>query len=139
MPSDQEPTWQPIEALPMVAALIDGELEACQDQYRTLLEDESRPYALDDATVARVARVYGVAAADLWLYDTQLGRWGQEDLTSAQHAEVERLRQQVVALHEVVEALLALAGRLSGQTIESLMAKSDLKVGLEGLLGRHVD
>jgi hypothetical protein len=30
---DQEPNWQPISALGAVASLIDGELEASQDQY----------------------------------------------------------------------------------------------------------
>jgi hypothetical protein len=45
----------------------------------------------------------------------------------------------MVALREVVDAILALSGRLKGQTIEALMAKSDLEVGLEGLLGRHGD
>jgi len=137
VPRDQEPTWQPIEALPMIASLIDDQLEGAQEQYQTLLKAEGRPYVLDDHTVARVSRVYGDTEADLWLYDTQLRRWDQEDLTSAQRGEVERLKGQMMALHEVVEAILALAERLKGQTIESLMAKSDVEVGLEWLLGRH--
>ncbi len=134
MSADQEPHWQPISALRMIASMIDGQLEAGRDQYRTLAEAEVRPYRLDGATVARVQRVYGDTAADLWLFETQLFRWSEQHLTSAQRGEVERLEDQMVDLHQVVEQILALAGRIKGQTIETLLAKSDLEVGLEWLL-----
>ncbi len=135
---DQEPNWQPISALPTIASMIDGQLEAGRDQYRTLLEAEVRPYRLDDATVARVARVYGDTAADLWLYDTQLLRWSQRHLTPGQCTEVGRLEGQMVDLHQVVEQILALAGRLKVQTTETLLGKGDTEVGMEWLQGhRH--
>lgn len=139
MTRDQEPNWQPIGSLATIASLIDDQLEAARDQYRSLLEAESRPYVLDDATVARVARVYGDTADDLWLYDRQLARWSQQNLTSLQRAEVERLGHQMVDLHEVVDQILAIAEGLKGRTIETLMAKSDLEVGVEWLLGHHGD
>jgi len=139
MTRDQEPNWQPIGALATIASLIDDQLEGGRDQYRSLLEAEVRPYVLDDATVARVVRVYSDTAADLWLYDTQLACWGQQTLTSAQRSEIERLGRQMVDLHDVVDQILALADRLKGRTIETLMAKSDLEVGVEWLLGRYGD
>lgn len=135
---DQQPNWQPVSALPTIASMVDGQLDTGRDQYRSLAEAEVCPYRLDDATVARVTRVYGDTADDLWLYDTQLFRWGQQHLTAAQRAEVERLDAQMVSLHQVVEQILALAGRLKGQTIETLLAKSDPEVGLEWLLS-HPD
>jgi len=132
--ADREPHWQPISALRMIASMIDGQLEAGRDQYRTLAEAEVRPYRLDDATVARVQRVYGDTASDLWLFDTQLFRWSEQHLTSAQRGEVERLEGQMVNLHQAVDQILALADRLKAQTIETLLAKSDAEVGLEWLL-----
>jgi len=135
--ADREPNWQPIAALATIAAVIDGQLEAGRDQYRSLLEAEVRPYRLDDATVARIQRVYGDTAADLWLFDTQLSRWDEEHLNSAQRSEVERLEAQMIDLHQVVEHILVLAGRLEGQTIETLLAKSDAEVGLEWFLSQH--
>ncbi len=137
MSADREPNWQPIAALATIAAVIDGQLEAGRDQYRSLLEAEVRPYRLDDATVARIQRVYGDTAADLWLFDTQLSRWDEEHLNSAQRSEVERLEAQMIDLHQVVEHILVLAGRLEGQTIETLLAKSDAEVGLEWFLSQH--
>jgi len=81
---DQEPSWQPVSALRMIAEMIDGQLEGGRDQYRTLIEAEIRPYRLNDATGARLQRVYGDTAADLWLYDTQLFRWSDQHLTTVQ-------------------------------------------------------
>jgi hypothetical protein len=132
--SDPGPTWQPISALGTIASLIDGQLEGGRDQYRSLLEAEVRPYVLDDATVARVQQVYADTAADLWLYDTQLARWADQNLTGAQRREVGRLEGQMVDLHEVVDQVLALAVRLKDHTIETLLAKSDLEVAMEWFL-----
>lgn len=120
-----QPTWQPISA----------QLEDGRDQHRLL--SQARPYVLDDATVERLLRVYGETAEDLWLYDQQLGRWGRLALTPAQRREVERVQSQMTALREVVERILTLGARLKDQTIESLLAKSDLEIGIEGLLGRR--
>ncbi|MDQ6836940.1 MAG: hypothetical protein M3137_01000 [Actinomycetota bacterium] len=99
--------------------MIDGQLDACGDQYRSLLEAEVRPYRLDDATVARVKRVYGDTASDLWLYDTQLARWADENPTREERQELERLGRRMMDLHEVVDSVLALVSRLENHTIEA--------------------
>lgn len=117
--------------------MIDDQLEGAREQYETLLRAEDRPYVLDDATLSRVKQVYGDTAADLWLYDTQLDRWSDEALTASQGVEIELLKAQMVALHEVVKAILALASRFEGHTIESVMVKSDYELGLEWFLGRR--
>lgn len=92
---------------------------------------------LDDATVERLLRVYGETAEDLWLYDEQLARWGAHAISTAQRREVERLKSQMVALRDVVTRILNLGARLKGETIEILLAKSDIEIGIEGLLGRR--
>jgi len=55
-------------------------------------------------------------------------------LTDAQRQEVERLTGQLGRLRAVIDKILALMGDLKGGTIEQMMAKSDLEVGLEMLL-----
>ena len=134
MASDREPNWQPISALAVVAALIDGQLEDHRHQYRLLVEAAVRPYRLDDATVASVRRVYTDAADDLSVYDEQLARWARQDLTPAQAAEVARLAAVMTPLHDAVAAILALAAELQDQTIERLLEQTDLEVGLDWLL-----
>lgn len=130
-----QPNWQPISALARVAAVIDGQLAAVEDQHRMLVTAAGRPYSLDNATVERVARVFGETAEGLWLYDEQLRRWADRRLTETQRTEVERLGAQVDILRDVVGDVLSLAARLKGQTIEALLAKSDVELAVESLPG----
>lgn len=133
MAREQEPDWQPISALALIASLIDGQLESGREQHEKLRKAAVRRYALDDATVQSLLRVYGDTNNDLWLYDEQLLRWTRQALTAAQRREVQRLRNQMAALHDVITQILTLADELKTSTIDALLAKSDLEVGLEWL------
>ena len=130
---NEPPTWLGIEDLGLVASMVDAQLDGAREQHETLLR--ARPYVLDDHTVGRLLEVWGDTRDDRWLYDTQLDCWTAEALSPTQRREVERLRRQVAALRESVEAILALSARLKDQTIERLLAKSDLELGVEWLLG----
>ena len=136
MPEDQQPQWQPLSRLPLVASLIDGALAETQEQYRTLLEAKPRPHVLDDYTVERVTKVYGDQPKDVALYAEQLARWATETSTAAQHQEVMRLQAQIKKLGEVTAALLCLAEDLKARTIDRQMEKTDLEGGLEFLQGK---
>lgn len=133
MAREREPDWQPISALALIASLIDGQLESGREQHEKLRKAAVRRYALDDATVQSLLRVYGDTNNDLWLYDEQLLRWTRQALTAAQRREVQRLRNQMAALHDVITQILTLADELKTSTIDALLAKSDLEVGLEWL------
>ncbi len=114
--------------------MIDGMLENAQEQYRTLLEARPKPHVLDDGIVGRLVEVYTAQRDDLWLWDEQLRRWSGESLNDLRRREVERLHGQMTALHTVVDDILALAGELGRGTIEKVLAKDDMEMGLEMLL-----
>jgi len=135
----QEPTpqWQPIDQLPAIASAMAGMLESAEEQYPTL--EEARPHMLDDYTVSRVVEVYTEQRDDLWLYEEQLRRWHAGTLTAGQRREVERLTGQLGRLRAVIDKILALMDEIKGGTIEQMLAKSDLEVGLEMLLGRPLE
>jgi ribosomal protein L16 Arg81 hydroxylase len=134
-----KPTWQPISALPLLVSAIAGMLEGTEEQHRLLLEARQRPYVLDDDTVARMRRVFGAQAEDHWLFEEQLRRWSGEQLTTDQRREVDRLTRELASLQEATRSVLALADELKDRTIESLLAKSDLQVGMEELARRRDD
>ncbi len=129
-----QPQWQPIERLALIASHIDGMLESASEQYETLQLAKPKPFVLDDYTVGRVLQVYTVQQGDLWLFDEQLRRWERGKLTTAQRQEVERLAGQMLQLHEVISAILRLAEQLQERTIEKVLVKSDVELGLETLL-----
>ena len=132
-PEHLTPQWQPIDKLPVIAYAIDGMLESAEEQYPTLEKARPRPHMLDDYTVGRVVEVYTEQRDDLWLYEEQLRRWSVQALTAAQRREVERLTGQLGRLRAVIDKILALMDELKGGTIEKMLAKSDLEVGLEML------
>jgi hypothetical protein len=70
----QQPQWQPISQLSLIAHHIDGMLEAAQEQYETLLPAKAKPHVLDDYTVNRVKQVFTTQQNDLWLFDEQMAR-----------------------------------------------------------------
>ncbi len=113
--------------------MIDGMLEHARKQYATLQEARPTPHVLDDYTVGRLVEVYTAQRDDLWLWDEQLRRWASESLGRIHRREVERLQGQIAALHKVVDDILALADELAAGTIEKMMAKSDVEVGLDML------
>ena len=129
-----QPQWQPIERLALIASHIDGMLESATQQYETLQLAKPKPFVLDDYTVGRVIQVFTTQQSDLGLFDEQLRRWEKGPLTNAQRQEVERLVGQMFQVHEVISAILHLAEQLKERTIEKVLAKSDAELGLETLL-----
>ena len=128
------PQWQPIERLALIASHIDGMLESATEQYETLQLAKPKPFVLDDYTVGRVIEVFTTQQGDLGLFDEQLRRWERGPLTNAQRREVERLADQMLQLHEVINAILRLAEQLKERTIEKVLSKSDVELGVETLL-----
>ena len=131
MPTPHKPTpaWQPIASLPIVAPVIDGQLEAAEEQHRLLRL--ARPGSLDNATVERVVRVFTEEAELLAVYSEQLDQWRSGALTAAQRLEVERLSGQLAHNRDVDAAILTLAEQLKATTIDAILAKSDLELGFE--------
>jgi hypothetical protein len=136
MAKKQQPHWQPISALPLLAESVDGMLESAEEQLPNLQAAQSKPHVMDDYTVGRVTAVYTGQRNDLWIYKQQLTRWEKTQLTLAQRQEVERLKGQVTRLREVLQELLSIAADLKEKTIEKVLGKSDLEVGLDVLTGK---
>src|SRR5260370_26307626 len=129
-----KPHWQPIEALAMIAAHIDGMLQADREQYETLLEAKPKPHVLDDSTVNRVIAAFTTQRNDFGFFDEQLQRWAALPLSDQQRREVERLVEQMRLLRENNEQVLTLAREVSTATINKVMATSHMELGLEMLI-----
>ena len=133
MADDPTPNWQPLTALPLIASLIDGELADGQEHHAALLAVRDRPYVLDDATVERSIKLHTEQRDFLGVFAEQLARWRNEQPTDAQRRELDRLEGQLQRLRAVLTNLLGLAEELQQGTIEQVLAKSDLELGLEAL------
>ncbi len=111
--------------------MIDGLLDEVEKHYANLQACRLKPHVLDNDTVGRVIQVYSAQADDVWLFETQLYRWRNLNLTPAQREEVDRLAVRIPTIRERITAILALAEELRSGTIDAVLAKSDLEGGLE--------
>jgi hypothetical protein len=134
--SEKQVHWQPINALPLIGSMIDGLQDEVEKQCANLQACRPKPHVLDNHTLARVIEVYCAQAEDVRLYEEQLSRWRNLTLTPAQREEVDRLAARIPTISKRITAILVLAEELKKGTIETLLAKSDLELGLEWLLGR---
>jgi signal transduction histidine kinase len=70
----------------------------------------------------------------LGVFAEQIARWRHEQPTITQRRELDRLEGQLERLRIVLEDILQLAEEIKQGTIERVLAKSDLELGLEALL-----
>jgi hypothetical protein len=120
----------------MIASLIDGMLEDAKEHYATLLQAKDKPHVLDDATIERVERMHTERIEYLDLFAGQLARWRKQSPTSIQALEIARLTQALGALTQINTDTLNLAAELKEGTIDKILAKDDIELGLELLAGK---
>lgn len=129
-----QPNWQPIKNMSMITNLIDSQLTDAKEQYITLSEARSKPYVLNDSIVRRTIKVYTEQLDFTQVFEKQLLKWEKEEyLKPIQQTEICRLQEQVKQSYKTLTDILALAEELKMGTIEKVMEKSDLELGIESL------
>ncbi len=132
---EREQNWYPIGKVGWFTQHIREGIEVTAEQLRLLQPALARPYQLDDATVARTVRVQEDQADDLVLFQNQADKWSSmPGRTPAQRAAVQEYEAAIGDLRRLNAEVLAAAEQLKPLTIEALLAKSDLEVGIEALL-----
>jgi hypothetical protein len=135
--SNQTPNWQPISFLPQIAEMIDGMLESAQGVLDSLERARTQPHVMDDYTLGRVREVHGTQLNDLWLYQEQLSRWTAQSPNERQRREIGRLIDQLSALRQVLTLCLALVDEMKDGTIDQILAKDDVELAIEFLMGKR--
>jgi hypothetical protein len=74
---------------------------------------------------------------DLWLYEEQLSRWTTESPTDRQRREIGRLTDQLSTLRQVLTLCLALTDEMKDGTIDQILAKDDVELAIEFLMGKR--
>ena len=134
MSNRPEPNWQPISQLPLLASMVDGVLVNTEEQYQTFSGVKDRPHVLDDDIANRAIKLYQAQIDDVWFYEEQFSRWQAQSLTANQRQEVNRLKAQLPRIKELSQAILELMDEMKDGTINRILEKSDLELGLEFFL-----
>jgi hypothetical protein len=131
----REQNWYPISKLGWFTGHIREGITVTRRQLELLQPARSQPYLLDDATVARIIGVHRDQAGDLDLFQNQADRWkASPDLTGTQRAALAVYEALIAQLRQVNAEVLAVADELSRGTIDTVLAKSDLELGIETLM-----
>jgi hypothetical protein len=128
----QEPNWQPISRLAELTEHMQAGVEMAEEQLALLGESVDQPYRIDDALLARAKKAFTTTKSDLVeLFGPQGERWAALGLGATRRKDVAAYQALVARELELVEQILALCEELKDSTIEALMRKSDLDIGIE--------
>ena len=134
MPHPEPVNWQPISEIPLIAGMIDEALDDTREHIATLTEGVPRPHVFDDATVDRIDRVHAEQMEFVGIYAEQIGRWRNARPTVSQTRELDRMEEQNRQLRDATATVLTLSREIRKGTIDRVMEKSDLELGLEAVL-----
>ncbi|MGV8213275.1 hypothetical protein [Pseudomonas aeruginosa] len=118
MNNQRQPNLQTLAALPVMAQVIGGQLEALEDQCIALQQAHEQPGSMDVQTIERVLRVFAETKQLMPIYDLQVEHWRDECSPSpAQHREIDRLATQIARSHSAIEQILTLASKIKSEAI----------------------
>lgn len=130
-----EQNWYPISRVGWFTDHVREGIDVTRGQIDLFAPALEQPYRLDDATVNRAARAYENQRDDLVLFRNQADRWTQEAVDAGERAAVDTYIAAVDELERLTGEVLGICATLADRTIEKLLAKSDIEVGLEALQG----
>lgn len=108
------PNWQPIEALPLIASMLDGQLHDLHQQVANLEQCRHRPQVVDASMIARIRAVFGEQRDMLPVFREQLAQWRELPLDDeVMRLEINRLGAVLDQMKEALDRILNLAEILS--------------------------
>ena len=107
------PNWQPIEALPLIAGMLDGQLHTLHQQVANLEQCRHRPQVVDASMISRIWAVFGEQRDMLPVFREQLTRWQELPLDETTRLEINRLGAVLDQMKEALDRILNLVETLS--------------------------
>ncbi|MCO6057962.1 hypothetical protein NG726_14945 [Pseudomonas sp. MOB-449] len=122
--NQRQPNLQTLDALPVMAQVVDGQLGALEDQCVALQRAHDQPGSMEDGTIEHVLKVFRETKQLMPIYDLQVEYWRHKCSPSpAQCREIDRLAAQVAKSHAAIEHISTLAAAIKDETIEALIGK----------------
>lgn len=134
--TDSEPSYQPIEMLPTVAAITAGELDSARELQQHLRRARGRPHVLGDADIVRTIRLCENQLEMVPTYREQVARWRQGSPSRAQREALARLSEDIDQLEQVVRKTRDIAQEMGSGTIDAILRMDDTELGMAVFEGR---
>ena len=136
MTNKQQPTWLPLDKLPLFTDMVAGMLQDTEKMFPLFMQAKEQPWVLDDATVERSIRLYTERLAILSDYEEQIARWRKGTLTAWQKRAIDKLANQTAQTKKEVTQLLVIANEIKKNTIDQILARDDVELAFDVLSGK---
>lgn len=111
-------TWRDTSDITFIACMIDDGIEDTQDQYNLFSKSEDKPHILNNETVNRALKLAEEDSVFIEIYEEQLNRWQNENLTTVQEKKINRISEELEKYRNLHQKYLDLLKKLSSETIE---------------------
>lgn len=130
---EKQQKFYPITHLPMFRNIVDEQLKHYRVQFAQLKQAEGEAAILDDATVNRVIEVYSESEEGFDCFRRQLNKWQSDKIAPEQALEISGFETQLEKLVQCQNEIMTLAHKLKEGTIEQVLGKSDIELGMDFL------
>lgn len=123
----------PIERFALIKNIIDISLQETTALHKLLLEAKDKPHVLNDNLVNRAISQYQEGLELIPIYENQVKNWKLLKLTEEQSRQILQLENVIAQLKQLYDLAIAHARQLSKQTIDKILAMSDMELALKVL------
>jgi len=136
MVNSRKVNWQPLSMIPLFLKMVGGMLESAQEQLGNLQQAKHKPHVLDDEIIQRLLKLYPEQKEDIPYYLEQCQRWKNETTNPDQIKNIVIIENKLNELKQVNQQILSLVDYCKDRTINKILAKDDLELGLDFLTGK---
>ena len=133
MNKTQKQNFYPISMLPTFTGQIDQLIEALEQKHKLFNQAKDSPASLDDDLVTKASNLLKKNTEHIFLYYEQLGKWREKMSSDAQRKSLDVFAQKIAQARNLNAKLIDLTKELSETTIDEILKKDDLTLGLDFL------
>lgn len=126
----------PITKFASLHTNLEGLLDAGNELLKSLEVAKSKPHVLDDAIVANIKRVYTDQQKEIKKYENVLTQWLKEKQTEQQKKQLKAFKSTLQAVINMNKQVFFLIDFFEEHTIEKILMKEDLQLGMDLLTGQ---
>ena len=136
MPEFSQINYQSTSMIPLFYQMAREILDASRKQLSNMKQVKGRAHVLNDELVNRIINLYTHQLKDVAIYLEQCKFWRKQKLSSSQLKQVNQIESNVQELEKINNQILFLVKHYKDGTIDKILAKDDIELVLDFLLGK---
>lgn len=131
MSSQPTQNWYTIDKVPLFEKMVNGMLEASDEQLVSLEQAKDKPYILDDAMIVRIIKAHTEQNQNLHYISLQCKRWQEGKLKKEQLKAVKDIELKIEQAKNSNQKVLVLAKYFQNYTINKITEMDSVELALD--------